>query len=385
MITLSADAIMVFSHRDTLLDARDREFCRPPDQVYRHLASEPRVRRLLVADPWRSLPIDLVRRAQGRRAGVVTGPNTTHLRPMGLRRAEPARLPAVRHRYRAYARSLRRAAVRAGLERPAVVAFNPFVAAFAPMPWASKIVYYGRDDWTATEVDRRLRPCFLAAYAAIRDRGVTVCAVSRELADRVAGPGQGIVIPNGIDADVWLPHRSAPAQVRDLPRPCGVYAGTVDDRLDVDAVLSVLKSGTLEAIAIAGPVADPHIGARLAEHPGVHLLGALSQADLAAALMNLDVCLMPHVVTPLTKAMSPLKLYEYVASGTPVVSTDLPPVRDVDPRVVLVHDGGYESAVKKAMGLGRADEATRVSFIEANAWHTRLAALTDAMFGERER
>ena len=52
-----------------------------------------------------------------------------------------------------------------------------------------------------------------------------------------------------------------------------------------------------------------------------------------------DVCVVPHRLNRLTMAMSPLKLYEYLAGGRPVAASDLPAVRAVDPRIVLVQEG----------------------------------------------
>lgn len=373
-----SDAIVTFSPWDTWRDARVREFCRPPDQVYKSLARSERVDRLLVADPWRSMPIDLVRRLQGRRAGFPASGSLTHLRPLGWRRREPSDIGAIRRRYGRYGRLLRRAAERAGMQAPGLVTFNPFVAAFASLDWCRTVVYYGRDDWTAFDRNTKLREALLVAQQEMRVRGITVCAVSRVLADRIAGAGRGVVIPNGIDDELWSLPVPAPARVRELPRPFGVYAGTVDDRLDVDALRQLARS--LAAIAVIGPVADVEVGRRLEAEPHVRVLGRLSQRDLVGSLMAADVCLLPHVVTPLTEAMSPLKLYEYLAAGAPVVATDLPPVRGIDDRVLLVSDGRYAVAVETALVRGRISEEQRLAFVHANSWRRRHDVLIDLLF-----
>lgn len=51
---------------------------------------------------------------------------------------------------------------------------------------------------------------------------------------------------------------------------------------------------------------------------------------------------MPHPACRqrLTEAMSPLKLYEYLAGGRPVAAVDLPPIAAVDGRVALAPAGG---------------------------------------------
>jgi hypothetical protein len=65
-----------------------------------------------------------------------------------------------------------------------------------------------------------------------------------------------------------------------------------------------------------------------------------------------------------------------------VVATDLPPVRDVDPRVRLVSDGDYATAVKAALADGRLGEPSRIAFVQANSWRQRHERLLDLMFPE---
>ena len=70
--------------------------------------------------------------------------------------------------------------------------------------------------------------------------------------------------------------------------------------------------------------------------------------------------------------MSPLKLYEYLAGGRPVAASDLAPVRDVDPRVVLVPEGhSFADGVDEALSRGPLTEDDRFAFIEANSWARR--------------
>ncbi len=76
--------------------------------------------------------------------------------------------------------------------------------------------------------------------------------------------------------------------------------------------------------------------------------------------------------------MSPLKLYEYLAGGARVVATDLPPVRGVDPSVLLVEPGGaFADAVAQALEQPRPSEETRRAFVQANSWRSRHEAFLD--------
>jgi hypothetical protein len=92
-----------------------------------------------------------------------------------------------------------------------------------------------------------------------------------------------------------------------------------------------------------------------------------------------DVCLLPHLNNALTRAMSPLKLYEYLAGGAPVAALDLEPIRQVSPRVVIREELG--EAIGEALALGRAAESERRAFAEANSWRRRQEPILQLALG----
>jgi glycosyltransferase involved in cell wall biosynthesis len=68
--------------------------------------------------------------------------------------------------------------------------------------------------------------------------------------------------------------------------------------------------------------------ARLAKRGNVHLLGWRPYARLPEYMAGLDVGLLPQLVNDYTRAMFPMKFFEYVAAGLPVVSTPLDAIRE---------------------------------------------------------
>ena len=58
--------------------------------------------------------------------------------------------------------------------------------------------------------------------------------------------------------------------------------------------------------------------------PNVHRLGAVPSDEIPEYVSTFDVGIVPFVVDELTRAVSPLKMYEYLAAGVPVVATPLP-------------------------------------------------------------
>ncbi|WP_435986915.1 glycosyltransferase [Terrabacter sp. LjRoot27] len=260
----------------------------------------------------------------------------------------------------------------------ALVTVNPFIAA-----WSSdgfdRCIYFGRDDWASFPPQEPWWDAYRAAYAAIAASCDHVFVVSQTLAERVA-PGFARVIPNGVDVRRWSASHTPSPHLEGMARPVGIYAGTVDERIDLDVISAA--GAFLGSIAVAGPCPDAAVGDRLREMPGVRLLGRLGQDELVQAIQSADVGLLPHADTPLTRAMSPLKLYEYLAGGLPVVATDLPPVRGEGPRVFLCPGSDdWPIALRAAISQPRLSESERRRTVDSLSWSSRLQPLLDAVAG----
>lgn len=380
MVDPSTGDVVFTLSLETLDDVVAREFCRPPDQTLLALARDERVRHLLSADPWRSRPVSW---ARGRRprltsAHDVAGRSVSRVRPMRTRRRDPVDVGALRRTYERYGQVLGRAlaARTAGSGAAGLVTYHPFVAAWCRPAWVSHTVYVGRDDWASSARLRPWWPAFAQAYDDLRRPDVTAFAVSEELARRLSPQGHVTVVPNGVDADRWRDRQSEPRAYDDLPRPIAVYAGTIDDRLDQSLVVATADAvGTL---VLVGPLADDALRARLAAHPRIRLLGRVGQDELVGLAQHADLGVIPHADTALTRAMSPLKLYEYLAAGLPVVARDLPPVRGVHESVRLADERSWAREVRAAVADGRVTDARRQAVVEQLSWSGRQAPVVEA-------
>lgn len=358
---------------ETLADAYKRDFSYTADQALLAICREVKQSggRVIAADPWRSAPVTMLKAvvSRGRELPRLEGVNVA--RPLRLRRHDPADSRALRRSYRRYDNVLRRCVEKSGLNRPTVLTFNPFVAAFCPMQWASTITYYAHDDWAAFPPVSRLWPAYREAYCVLRERGVRIICVSTEVARRVAVDAQSVVLPNAVDEVLWSTQKSPPAAMSRLPSPIVTYVGTIDGRLDIGLIERVAEDQAVGSIALIGFIPESSIARKLQAIPKVALCGPMRRLELAGALMYSDACIIPHVIDQLTISMSPLKLYEYLAAGKPVVSTDLPGVRGVSERVVISSAGDFPEAVLAALEFPSVSEDERLEFIRVNSWKSR--------------
>lgn len=206
---------------------------------------------------------------------------------------------------------------------PIVVTTIPIVADLVQLFPGWRWVYYCVDDFGVWPgVDQQ-------AMRLMEDRLVREChqliAVSETLRDRLARAGrQAELLTHGVDLEHWKsPADTEPlAEVRGLPRPLVVFWGVVDRRMDTEWVSRLAAELTSGTIVLAGPKADPDPS--LLQSARVAYLPPLAYERLPRLAREAAVLVMPYADLPVTRAMQPLKLKEYLATGLPVVVRDLP-------------------------------------------------------------
>lgn len=259
-----------------------------------------------------------------------------------------------------------RAQLRAALRRldrlPTAVIACSFDDVLRGWPPSVQRILYGTDDWVAGaellgQPANRLRQQEKRALAAAD----VVLAVTPTLATRWRELGaEAVVLPNGVDPDAYQHVDEAePAPLpAGFPTPVAGMIGQLNDRTDVTLLDAVARSGL--GVLLVGPCAPgwaPPGWAQLLARPNVHHAGAVAFEELPAWLCRMDVGLTPYADTAFNRASFPLKTLEYLASGRPVVGTDLPATRMLaqeSPDVaVAAGPAEFVRAVHAAVGAAR--------------------------------
>ena len=219
-----------------------------------------------------------------------------------------------------------------------------------PRLGATRTGFDAVDDWRGHPLAERASARIDGGYRAAADATV-VTANSVPLAERLKSDYglEAVAVPNGVDLHAF-DHPAAPPG--GLPEgPFAVYVGVVQERVDVDLLCAVAAGAGLPVV-IAGP-APPPVAAAL-EQSGATVLGPVPHHEVPGLLRRAAVGLVPHRVNDFTASMDPMKLLEYLAAGLPVVTTALPGMSDLSPRVTVTSDtDGFVAAVRRAAGISR--------------------------------
>jgi glycosyltransferase involved in cell wall biosynthesis len=224
---------------------------------------------------------------------------------------------------RSLGRQVTRAAAACGFGRPILWINDTAYADLVGRGWPT--LYDITDDWSYATAPARAHRRFRRNEQRLLERADAVVACSPNLVDtRRSLRDDVVLIPNAVDVRRFTNPHSRPL---DLPGgPTAVYVGTLhEDRLDID-LLTDLATGLRETqVVLVGPVAlSKATRERLSTLSNLHLLGARPYAEVPGYLQHADVIVVPHVVTPFTESLDPIKAYECRAVGRPTVATRVP-------------------------------------------------------------
>ncbi len=198
-------------------------------------------------------------------------------------------------------------------------------------------------------------------------RADRVVASAPDLVDRVWRMGrEATLVPNAVNAEIFgvdLPPR--PDDLPDAETIIGYHGSLYGDWFDWEALLRVARTFPDAAVVVIGDDKTAH----REMPPNVYFLGLKAQTELPSYLQRMDVGMIPFKVSATTHAVSPLKAYEYLASGVPVAA---PPLRSLDGLTGVVR-GDLVDAVATALSLPRVDRSSTLSM---HSWSARFRQLS---------
>jgi len=284
---------------------------------------------------------------------------------------------------------VRRAARQLGLSAPILWAYVPQAEVLIDALQPSLIVYHCVDDIAAHE--RIDTASFRAAEERFAARADLVLASAPALAERLRRFSTNVLdAPNVADTELFAqalipsPPAHSDPQMAALPAPRIVFTGAiVAVKLDLELLAELARRRPSWSFALVGPIGpgEPHadISALTAE-PNIHLLGPRRYSELPDMLRAADAGLIPYARNELTASIFPMKVYEYLAAGLPVIATPLPALAGIQDVLSAPDADGLLRLLDQALADDSPERrARRSQAADAHSWEQRLAQIAAAV------
>jgi glycosyltransferase involved in cell wall biosynthesis len=191
------------------------------------------------------------------------------------------------------------------------------------------------------------------------------------------GARRSLHLPNGVDFDQFAAgDRSLPDDLAGIPHPIAIYVGATGEWFDfvlMEALPAALPEVSFVLIGPTEPAAS-----RLAPRSNLHLFGKRPHDQIGRYLHNADVGLIPFDVAghrDLVNGIHPLKLYEYLASGLPVVASDWDELRRLGSPALLCRTPEEHVAAIRAAIDRPSEPGPGIAFARAADWQGRVELL----------
>ena len=228
--------------------------------------------------------------------------------------------------------SLKRQMKRIGFKRPILWIYFPNSVLLIGKMREMLSIYYCIDDFPSEINSERRRRTMEFLENSILQRADIVFVCSKGLYERRVKVREDMnFLLNGVDFDSFnrKEREAVPTEISNIGRPRIGFLGTLDSRLDIGLISFIASEKPNWQIILIGKVLllrkDRYT---LNAHPNIHMLGFRKHQLVPRYIQMMDVCIIPYKTRGFNRSVFPIKTFEYLAAGKPVVSTFLPELYD---------------------------------------------------------
>lgn len=223
------------------------------------------------------------------------------------------------------------------------------------------------------------------------DEVYVVVTAERLRQDVMAHRGEKNLVfaPNGVDYGFFRelrPYEFEPEfqAVLNTGKPILCYYGALAVWFDYE-LLKQIADTDLYTVVLFGIRYDESYEKQLGEYKNVYFMGSRDYSVLKYYAKKADILMIPFLINDITRATSPVKIFEYMALGKPIVTTDMDECRRY--RSVLIGHDREEFLQKLAEALSLREDETYLSLLDeearANDWRYRAEKIIDLITKEQ--
>ena len=251
------------------------------------------------------------------------------------------------------------------------------------------VIYDITDDWTHFGTRRERKIAAPHDDALCRRADLTIVCSQSLLDSRTARCREILLLPNGAHVERYRDMEKLKSSAPQFPAPVFGYTGTLHpERVDSELLLALGREYSEGSVVLVGPnLFEAAARKKLGAQPNIHFTGAVPYSEIPRYMAAFDVCIVPHLETPFTQSLNPIKLWEYLACGKPVASTNVAGFTEYS-RLCHIGSGreNFLAACRAALDEINLDEINnaeragqRRQIAAQHSWDARLDTLLSAL------
>jgi teichuronic acid biosynthesis glycosyltransferase TuaH len=227
----------------------------------------------------------------------------------------------------------------------------------------------------------------------VLDSDIVICTSKQLYREKVKVNKNTFFIPNAADIDhsskAMDPKLKIHSNIIDIPKPIIGYFGHIERRIDFNLLKSVVVENPDKSFVFAGPVSEEFIPPDFKTHKNVYFTGRVPYAEMPAIIKGFDIAIIPFKKDDVSDTIFPLKLFEYLGAGKPVITTDfnLDLKEFTGDTVSYCGDAdSFSDAIRFYLKNDNPQlKRERLSIAELNTWHNRIFDLGIIINDQLER
>lgn len=298
--------------------------------------------------------------------------------------------------FKKVAKELRKVEKFLNLENIIFWSYNPMFIDFIGKLNEKMFVFDTVDNWTEHPSYTKMisKETLASNYQEIAYKADLIFTVSKELLAYYKEKQRTediFWVPNGVDFD----HYNNPDLTEkdnilaNIDEPIIGYLGTIQERVDLDIIEYLAKTHQDKKIALCGPiwpVVEEQVKDKLEKYDNIIFTNRVSYQDAPSYMQRFDVAIIPHKIDNFINSTNPMKMYEYLACGKPVVTTRGAGIDMFEDILYVTNDKrDFSDFINKALEEDSDEKIKlRKSRVKEHSWKNRVGQMTDKIFTKLE-
>ncbi len=220
----------------------------------------------------------------------------------------------------------------------------------------------------------------------VRNADLIICSSKQLFLEKSAVNPNTYFVPNAADPEhsrrALDPDLPLSPMLANLPTPIVGYLGSVDHRMDLSLLEYLAKAHPEKSFVLIGPVYET-VSEIMRRAPNVYFPGKVKFAGTPGVIKGFDLCIIPFKKDEHSATVFPLKLFEYLGAGKPVVISDFnPDLGDFTDGAVAIcaNPADFAAAIEEALDQDSEEkQAERIGIAARNTWAHRAEAISDLL------